>query len=184
MGRGQTPQFRTKPICPKKGRQEFRANEVLNVLHGVRALLQQKRALDHPTNQREPDPRKVAANLKAIATMQRAFGKWPSDKKSLGAKVSNACRYIHNMNEAAITKLRNLVDEEIRKEEQEMQRKAKESYHQWVAQALENGAGQAHRWCVQQPKAPPLPLYIEEGGETLYHPVDKAHHYKEMWEGG
>ena len=77
MGRGQTPQFMTKPICPKKGRQEFRTNQVLNQLHGVRALLQQKRALEHPTRSREPDPRQIAANHKAIAAMQLSFGDWP-----------------------------------------------------------------------------------------------------------
>lgn len=50
---------------------------------------------------------------------------------------------------------------------------------------MENGAGIAHRFTTDTPKAPPLPTYIEveEGGNKVkvYDPVRKACLYSEQW---
>ena len=52
----------------------------------------------------------------------------------------------------------------------------RESYTQWVNKALENGAGIAHRFTSQTPKAPPLPekLKDEETGKTVTGPNEKG----------
>ena len=47
MGRGQTHSFRTKPLCPRKGTEQFRVNPLMNQLCGIKALLEQRLSLIH-----------------------------------------------------------------------------------------------------------------------------------------
>ena len=54
--------------------------------------------------------------------------------------------------------------------------------NEWVASALANGAGLAHRWASQKSKAPPLPSTIEYQGVDTSDPIHFGLHYQQMWQ--
>ena len=56
MGRGQGPRFRTKPICPRKGPQEYRIHRGLNELHGLKALIDRGKHSSTPPGAGTPTP--------------------------------------------------------------------------------------------------------------------------------
>ena len=180
MGRGQTHKFRTKPICPRKGIEQFRVDPLMNQLCGIKALIEQRRALMVPTRGRLPQLQMINANAKSIAAMQQGLT-GDTDMQPALSRLASMIRYIHKMNLPAINKICDHVDKLIERANKAMTVKNRAAYHLWVARALENGASMAHKWCTQQPKAPPLPTYSEAEGVTLYHPIEKALHYKGVW---
>ena len=129
MGRGQGPRFRTKPICPRKGPQEYRIHKGLNELHGLKALLEQRKALTHPTRGRDPNTTMLQANARSIAAMQQDFIAWTGDQQKAGKKLAAAVRYIHSMNEAAINKLVDRVNQLIQEINKVTQAESRASYH-------------------------------------------------------
>jgi hypothetical protein len=57
----------------------------------------------------------------------------------------------------------------------------REGFKEWIAKALKNGAGIAHKYTTQTPKAPPLPGIIKEGKKGLFDPQDKVDHFARQW---
>ena len=137
----------------------------------------------HPTRGRAPSEEATAQNARSLARMQDDLDTWPNRKEPRIRKLRSALAYIHSMNSAALDKLILRVEELLAEALKVEEEKSRSDYHAWVSRALENGSGLAHRWTVQEPKAPPLPTYIQVGDRTLYHPLDKASHYKEYWDG-
>ena len=62
-----------------------------------------------------------------------------------------------------------------------------QSFKEWIHTALDNGAGAAHRWCSQTPKAPPLPDQVKDDhgelDERLREPrFQQGHMLAMFWE--
>ncbi len=57
-----------------------------------------------------------------------------------------------------------------------------DGFTKWVANALDKGAGTAHKWTSQKVKAPPRPETIKTDGKWLDLPEQNVDHYKDMWQ--
>ena len=97
-------------------------------------------------------------------------------------KIRGVTTYLHNLNLSHLQKMEMRLAELDQAVRKRIKKAGDEGYLKWVSKALENGAGIAHKWTTQEPKAPPLPYAIEQAdGPTLYLLVDEASYYREYW---
>ena len=97
-------------------------------------------------------------------------------------RVRGACSYYRQLNEPARLNLRVRVDELIEQIGKSIRKSNEGGYRRWVKDALQNGAGIAHRWTAGTPKAPSLPDSMVMDVETTRDPCSMAVHHAKTWE--
>ena len=89
-------------------------------------------------------------------------------------KVVGMNKYFHNMQTKGLEKFYDIISQQLKLAGRKLMKIKQEGFAAWVVRALENGAGAAHRFTHQTPKAPPLPCYIQKGEVVLFDPIENA----------
>ena len=89
---------------------------------------------------------------------------------------------MHKLGLAAFNNLVKMVDEAIKETTDKIKSDRNSGFSSWLEKALGNGAGLAHRFTHQTPKAPPLPEVIHTKDGILTRPAEMCVYYRHMWE--
>ena len=175
--RGQQPYFKWAPVVSKHHDQDYYVDPWLCFLMRWRLLLQvYQRLFDKPN----------ATNRALVLKQARGMvapSKAPDGCAPLVRTLTGLASYLGGLNEVGATRVASKLDSAIEVAERKAQHMLGASFQHFVIEAMRNGAGKAHRWTREEPRAPPLPdSILGPGNAIIWHPKDKMEHFKEGYQ--
>ena len=106
----------------------------------------------------------------------------PAEQRGLGTTLRGVALGLPRINLTGLARLQARLSEATTTHERLHRQRVGREFAQWVDGAMRNGAGVAHRWTREDPKAPPLPAVVHTAAGPLYSPVEKMDHYRRYWQ--